>query len=57
MIFFLCFRFVVFVLGNPETETVSHFFPKVCAALQRKFGADAVYRASRRNVFRLISHE
>jgi hypothetical protein len=24
------------VLGNPETKTVSHFFPKLCAPLQRK---------------------
>jgi hypothetical protein len=36
MIFFLCFGFVVFVLGNPETPTVSLSFPKVCAPLQKK---------------------
>ncbi len=36
LIFFSCFGFVVFVLGNPETQTVSHSFPKLCAALQRK---------------------
>jgi hypothetical protein len=30
---------------NPETETVSHSFPKLCVALQRKFGTDAAYRA------------
>jgi hypothetical protein len=34
--FSISFMVVVFVLGNPETETVSHSFPKVCAALQRK---------------------
>src|SRR5262249_28626409 len=57
MISFSCFGFVVFVLANPETETVSHFFPKVCAALQRKFGADGACRARRRYVFGLVSHE
>ena len=25
-----------FILGTPETPTVSHSFPKLCAALQRK---------------------
>jgi hypothetical protein len=34
--------------GNPETQTVSHSFPKLCAALHRKFGTDAAYRAGRR---------
>jgi hypothetical protein len=34
--FSISFMVVVFVLGNPETETVSHSFPKVCAPLQRK---------------------
>jgi hypothetical protein len=27
---------------NPETQTVSHSFRKLSAALQRKFGTDAV---------------
>jgi hypothetical protein len=36
MIFFSGFGFVALVLDNPETQTVSHSFPKVCAALQRK---------------------
>ena len=27
---------MVFVPGNPETQTVSHSFPKLCAALQKK---------------------
>jgi hypothetical protein len=36
MIFFSCFGFVAVVLGNPETQTVSHSFPKICAALQKK---------------------
>jgi len=27
---------VVFASGNPNTQTVSLFFPKVCAPLQRK---------------------
>jgi hypothetical protein len=39
MIFFSSFGFVAVVLGNPETQTVSHSFPKLCAALQRKFGS------------------
>ena len=43
MIFFLCFGFVVVVPGNPETQTVSDSFPKVCAALQKKVtGATAL---------------
>jgi hypothetical protein len=37
MIFFLCFGFVAFVPDNPETPTVSHSFPKVCAALQKRW--------------------
>jgi hypothetical protein len=41
VIFFSCFGFVAVVPGNPETQTVSHSFPKLCAALQRKFGTDA----------------
>jgi hypothetical protein len=45
------------VLDNPETQTVSHSFPKLSAALQKKFGTNAAYRASRRNVFRLTSRE
>ena len=44
---------MVFVL----TQTVSHSFPKLCAALQRKFGTDAAYRAGRRYVFGLVSRE
>jgi hypothetical protein len=39
MIFFLCFGFGVLGSGLPGTQTVSHFFPKLCAALQKKFGA------------------
>jgi len=35
---------VVFVLGNPETQTVSRFFPKVCAALQKKWRSVASSR-------------
>jgi len=57
MIFFSCFGFVVFVLGNPETQTVSHSFPKLCAALQRKFGTDAAYRAGGCYVFGLVSRD
>jgi hypothetical protein len=38
---------VAVVPVNPETRTVSHSFPKVCAALQRKFGTDAVDRVGR----------
>jgi hypothetical protein len=41
MIFLLVLGFVALARVNPKTQTVSHFFPKVCAALQRKFGADA----------------
>jgi hypothetical protein len=51
--FSIAFMVLVFVL----TQTVSHFFPKVCVALQRSFGTDAAYRVSRRNVFRLTSRE
>ena len=40
--FSIAFMVLVFVL----TQTVSHSFPKLCAALQRKFGTDAAYRAS-----------
>jgi hypothetical protein len=36
VISFSCFGFVVFVPGKPKPQTVSHFFPKVCAPLQRK---------------------
>jgi len=45
MIFFSSFGFVAVVLGNPETQTVSHSFLKLCAALRRKFGTYAAYRA------------
>jgi len=31
---------VAVVPGNPNTQAVSRFFPKVCAALQRKCGID-----------------
>jgi len=48
---------VAVVPGNPETQTVSRSFPKLCAALQRKFGTDAAYRGGRRYVFGLISRE
>jgi hypothetical protein len=51
--FSIAFMVVVFVL----TQTVSHSFPRLCAALQRKFGTDAAYRASRRYVFGLVSRE
>ena len=34
--FSTAFMVVVFVLGNPETQTVSRSFPKLSAALQRK---------------------
>jgi hypothetical protein len=57
MIFFSVLGFVAVVLGNPETQNVSHSFPKLSAALQRKFGADAAYRAGRRYVFGLASRE
>jgi hypothetical protein len=39
MISFL-FWFVAVVLGNPETPTVSHSFPKVCGALQKNCGIE-----------------
>jgi hypothetical protein len=51
------FGFGGLVLDNPKTQTVFHSFPKLSAALQKKFGTDAAYRASRRNVFRLTSRE
>jgi hypothetical protein len=42
---------------NPETQTVSHSFPKLCAALQRKFGTDAAYPPRRRYVFGFVGRE
>jgi len=42
------FGFVAVVLDNPETQTVSHSFPKVFDALQREFGTDAAYRTDGR---------
>jgi len=36
VISFSCFGLVAVVPGNPETQTVSHSFPKLSAALQRK---------------------
>ena len=35
-LFSIAFMVVVLVPGNPETQTVSHSFPKLSAALQRK---------------------
>jgi hypothetical protein len=55
--FSIAFMVMVFVLGNPEMQTVSHSFPKPSAALQRKFGTDAAYRAGRRYPFSLASPE
>jgi hypothetical protein len=57
MIFFLCFGFGGLGSGLPGTQTVSHFFPKLCAALQKKFGADAACRAGFCCVFYLVSRE
>jgi hypothetical protein len=57
LIFFSSFGFVAVVPGDPETQTVSHSFPKLCAALQRKFGTDAAYRADGRYVFGLVSRD
>src|SRR5438105_10559670 len=51
--FSIAFMVMVFVL----TQTVSHSFPKLCAALQRKFGTDAACRAGCRHVFGLVSRE
>jgi hypothetical protein len=48
---------VAFVPGDPETRTVSYSFPKLCAALQRKFGTDAAYRAGGCYVFGLVSRD
>jgi len=46
---------VVFVPGDPDTQTVSHFFPKVCAALQRNCGieTEARYQLSLKALLRL----
>jgi hypothetical protein len=38
--FSIAFMVLVFVLGNPATQTVSHSFPKVWAALQRNCGIE-----------------
>ena len=35
--FSIAFMVVVSFWGNPETQTVSHSFPKVCAPLQKKW--------------------
>jgi hypothetical protein len=51
--FSIAFMVMVFV----RTQTVSHSFPKLSAALQRKFGTDAAYRAGGRHVFGLVSRE
>jgi hypothetical protein len=51
--FSIAFMVLVFVL----TQTVSHSFPKLCAALQRKFRTDAAYRDGRRIVFSFVSRE
>jgi len=48
---------VAVVPGNPGTQTVFNSFPKLCAALQRKFGTDAAHRAGHRYVFGLVSRE
>ena len=55
--FSIAFMVVVFVPGNPETQTVSRSFPKLCVALQRNFGTDAACRAGRRYVFGLVGRE
>jgi hypothetical protein len=57
LISFSCFGLVAVVPDNPETQTVSHSFPKLSAALQRKFGTDAAYRADGRYVFGLVSRD
>jgi hypothetical protein len=57
LISFSCFGFLAVVPGDPETQTVSHSFPKLCAALRRKFGTDAAYRADGRYVFGLVSRD
>ena len=57
MISFSCWVWWPWFRVNPETQTVSHSFPKLWAALQRKFGTDAAYRAGRRYVFGLASRE
>jgi hypothetical protein len=54
---FLVLGLVAVVLGNPETQTVFHSFPKLCAALQREFGTDAAYRAGGCYVFGLVSRD
>jgi len=46
MIFFLVLGFMALARVNPKTQTVSHSFPKLSAALRRKFGTDAAYRES-----------
>jgi hypothetical protein len=57
LISFSCFGLVAVVPGNPETQAVSHFFPKLCAALQRKFGTEGAYRAGCQYVFGKASRE
>jgi len=57
VISFSCFGFLAVVPGDPETQTVSYSFPKLYAALQRKFGTDAAYRAGGCYVFGLVSRD
>ena len=51
--FSIAFMVLVFVL----TQTVSHSFPKVFAALQRNFGTGAAYHAGRHYVFGFVRRE
>ena len=51
--FFIAFMVLVFVL----TQTVTHSFPKLCAALQRNFGTGAAYHAGRHYVFGFVRRE
>jgi hypothetical protein len=58
----MCFPFLVLglwpsFLGNPKTKTVSHSFPKLSAALQRKFGTNAAYRADGGGMFGFVRRE
>ena len=57
IISFSCFGFVAVVPGNPKTQTVSYSFPKLCAALRRKFGTEAACGADGRYVFGSVSRD
>src|SRR5256886_10099194 len=54
---FLVLGLVAFLPDEPGDAGRFPFLPKLCAALQRKFGTDAAYCADGRYVFGLVSRD